>query len=209
MKQTAWDIFFAEAVRAALVPGRRVLDVGAGLRIDRTKGNVEDSMRAWIKPLIEKVSYQVLDPVDTYHPDIVGDVMEMPQIPNASYDAVFCLAILEHVSRPWDAMREMLRVLKPVGLLIGYVPFLWPYHGMPGYYGDFYRYTAEGISALCVGFEDVKIQAVRGPVETIVHLLPGFLGGRFMSLLARWIDDIRRASGKQVSGHYFIARKPS
>jgi len=203
-----WDIFFRDAVTDALVPGTRVLDVGAGLRIDRSKGNVEDPSRAWIKPLVAKVTYQVMDPVDTYHPDIVGDVMAMPQIPDGSYDAVFCLAVLEHVPRPWDAMAEMLRVLKPGGVLVGYVPFLSPYHGMPGYYGDFFRYTAEGIRALCGGFEDVKVQAVRGPIETIAHLLPGILGGRIMSSLARRIDGVRHASGMQVSGHHFIAKKP-
>ncbi|MFH1078537.1 MAG: methyltransferase domain-containing protein [Patescibacteria group bacterium] len=203
-----WEVFFDDAVRQAIPPGSSVLDIGAGLRVDGTRGNVVDPTRFWIRPLLEKATYVVMDPVDTYHPDIVADVMAMPDVQDASFDSVFCLAVLEHVPRPWDAMREIHRVLKPGGTFVGYVPFLSPYHGMPGYYGDYFRYTDEGVRALCGAFEDVKVQPVRGPLETLVHLLPGAFGGRSMSAVARWVDGRRRSSGRQVSGYYVTARKP-
>ncbi len=202
--QTSWEIFFNDAIRAVFVPGAQVLDIGGGLRVDASRGNVEDPTRAWIKPLLTSVEYRVLDPVDTYHPDIVGDVMAM-RIPDASYDAVLCLAVLEHVPRPWDAMREMRRVLKPGGLLMLYVPFLSPYHAMPGYYGDFFRYTEDGLRSLCAGMEDIRIAPVRGPVETLTHLLPGRLHDVF-GPCGRWIDRFHRGSGKQASGYFLTAR---
>lgn len=207
MSLPLWDQFFQDAVRRALRPGTDVLDIGAGLRIDATRGNVEDPIRAWIKPLIKDVRYAVMDPVDTYHPDIVGDIHAIP-LADASYDAVFCLAVLEHVGKPWIAVSEMRRVLRPGGILVAYVPFLSPYHAMPGYYGDYFRYTEDGIRSLLEDWEDVRVAGVRGPAETIVHLLPGGLTNSLFGSLARWIDTKRKGSGKQVSGFYFSARIP-
>lgn len=189
-----------------LTPGTHVLDVGAGLRVDASRGNFEDPTRAWIKPLLAHTQYVVMDPVDTYHPDIVGDVMAMPMA-DASYDAVLCLAVLEHVPRPWDAMQEMTRVLRPGGTLFLYVPFLSPYHAMPGYYGDFFRFTEDGLRSLCAGFQDVQIMPVRGPMETLAHLLPGRLGSSWVRRLFRWCDRLRSSSGKQASGYFVTAQK--
>lgn len=205
----AWETFFENAVRAVFASGNRILDIGGGLRVDGSRGNVVDPSRTWIKSLLEKVTYHVLDPVDTYHPDIVADVMSMPSVPDASYDAVICMAVLEHVPRPWDAVREMKRVLKPGGLLLLYVPFLSPYHAMPGYYGDYVRFTGDGLRALCDGFEDVRVQPVRGLAETIVHLLPRPLNGKLLKSIARFVDGLRSQSGNQTSGYNVIARKPA
>jgi ubiquinone/menaquinone biosynthesis C-methylase UbiE len=46
----------------------------------------------------------------------VGDIYEIP-FSTASFDAVFANTVLEHVSDPGRAMREMLRVLKPGGVV--------------------------------------------------------------------------------------------
>jgi SAM-dependent methyltransferase len=206
MKLTAWDKFFTAAISEVLIPETDVLDIGAGLRVDGSKGNIVDPKREWIRPLITNVRYTVMDPVDTYHPDVVGDIQNMPFSDN-SFDAVICLAVLEHVQRPWEAADEMLRVLRPGGVLFGYVPFLSPYHAMPGYYGDYFRYTDDGIASLFDKWENIRIQHVRGPVETLVHLLPGRLGSRVISGIGGIVDRLRHASGKQTSGYFFTARK--
>ncbi|MFH2231937.1 MAG: methyltransferase domain-containing protein [Patescibacteria group bacterium] len=206
-KQPEWDRFFEKAVKDVLSPNSKVLDIGAGLRIDSSRGNEEDSGRAWIKPLIKDVTYHVMDQVDTYHPDFVGDIMSMP-FEDESYDSIICLAVLEHVPRPWDAMSEMFRVLKPGGKIFVYVPFLSPYHAMPGYYGDYFRYTEDGIRSLCEKFTNLKIAPVRGPIETLAHLLPGKFDSNFIRMIGRKLDGLRKSSGKQVSGYNFTATKP-
>ena len=46
-----------------------------------------------------------------------GDAIHLP-LPDASFDVVTCQTVLMHLEKPLDALREMLRVLKPGGLLL-------------------------------------------------------------------------------------------
>lgn len=200
------DEFFRESVQRVFSPGGKVLDVGAGLRVDPARGNRTDPARDWIKPLLDKVEYKVMDPVDTYHPDIVGDIMRAP-LGDAVYDAVICLAVLEHVPRAWDAVSEIHRIVKPGGCLFGYVPFLSPYHAMEGYYGDYVRFTDDGIRALCSSFSKTDTCHVRGPMETILHLLPARVKLGVCVSLARMFDCFYPGSGKQASGFFFFCTK--
>lgn len=200
------DDFFQKSVERICNAGGKVLDIGGGLRIDPQRGNVTDPARDWIKPLLSKVEYLVMDPVDTYHPDIVGDLMNAP-LPDESLDGITCLAVLEHVPRAWDAAREMHRMLRPGGILLGYVPFLAPYHAMEGYYGDYVRFTDDGIRALFSAFSSVDICGMRGPAETVAYLLPNAFKNRWLVRLAKQVDRWRPGSGKQASGFFFFCIK--
>lgn len=84
---------------------------------------------------------------DLYSKD--EDVVKCPadnlSFADASFDATVCFQVLEHVPEPWRVMEETARVLKPGGIAIVTIPFLFPYHGSPK---DYYRYTHEGIAFL-------------------------------------------------------------
>lgn len=57
----------------------------------------------------------------------VGDATRIP-LPDNAFDVVTCQTLLMHLARPLDALREMLRVLRPEGLLICVEPNnLWSY----------------------------------------------------------------------------------
>lgn len=65
--------------------------------------------------------------------------------PDEVFDLVLSQEVLEHVRDPFQAMREMKRVLKKGGVLYCQVPFVIGYHPGPT---DFWRFTKEGIAAL-------------------------------------------------------------
>jgi SAM-dependent methyltransferase len=67
---------------------------------------------------------------------------ELLPFPDAVFDLVLSQEVLEHVRDPFQAVREMKRVLKDGGILYLQVPFIIGYHPGPT---DFWRFTKEGI----------------------------------------------------------------
>ncbi|MGX1418307.1 class I SAM-dependent methyltransferase [Bradyrhizobium elkanii] len=75
-----------------------------------------------------------------------------------TFDAVFSIAVLEHVRDPFRCAAEISRVLKPGGELYCCVPFLQPLHGYPHHY---FNASPQGIRRL---FEDtLSIESVTVP----------------------------------------------
>ena len=64
---------------------------------------------------------------------------------DASFDAVLCNQVLEHVFEPDAFITEIRRVLRPGGRVLLTVPFVWDEHEQPY---DFARYTTFGLKAL-------------------------------------------------------------
>lgn len=62
--------------------------------------------------------------------DIVCDITAIPE-PNASFDAIMCIEVLEHLPRPDLAIKEFARLLKPGGKLILSAPFCSLTHYAP------------------------------------------------------------------------------
>jgi SAM-dependent methyltransferase len=85
---------------------------------------------------------------------------------------VLCLSVLEHVDDPFAAMREMRRVLRVGGLLVLHVPFLYPYHAQPGYYGDFFRFTEEGVRVLGRAFSRCDLEPTGGRLAATAVVSP-------------------------------------
>jgi 2-polyprenyl-3-methyl-5-hydroxy-6-metoxy-1,4-benzoquinol methylase len=78
--------------------------------------------------------------------NVVGDVHNLhAQFPEKKFAIVYSEYLLEHLAMPWVAAAEMLRVLKPGGLLAHVVPWVWPTHAQPN---DFFRFSAEGLQTL-------------------------------------------------------------
>ncbi len=64
---------------------------------------------------------------------------------DASFDAVLCTQVLEHVPDLEEVLAEIDRVLKAGGQLLVTVPFAYPEHGAPQ---DFRRFSIHGVRQL-------------------------------------------------------------
>jgi len=107
-------------------PDGLILDNGSGLR------NVYYS---------NVINLEIVDYTTT---DVLGVGESLPFKSNV-FDAVFSLAVLEHVKNPFECANEIARVLKPGGVLYAAVPFLQPFHGYPNHY---YNMTSSGLKNL-------------------------------------------------------------
>lgn len=130
----------------SIKPGMSVLNVGASGEV----GSRLSQALTQNNPPIELISTDI-DP--DRNPDVVCDVCDMPFSDN-SFDAVFLIEVLEHVHNPPKALSEIYRVLKPGGILIFSVPFIFPLHDRPG---DYFRYTKYGLKLLLTEYDQVCI----------------------------------------------------
>jgi SAM-dependent methyltransferase len=75
--------------------------------------------------------------------DIISDITKIP-LRDASFEAVMCIEVLEHVPNPTDALRELCRLLKSGGSLLITAPFCAFTHMAPYFYQTgFSRYYFE------------------------------------------------------------------
>jgi len=161
----------------------RVIDIGCGTR----------PYAARLAPFVtEHVGVDhALCPHGLAAVDLVGTAYAVPA-PSESFDCALCTSVLEHLEEPQQALRECLRLLRPGGVAIYSVPFLWHLHEEPR---DFYRFTRHGLAYLFTraGFEVMEIRALSGFFVTFFTLL-GYYLYRFNSGPLRWLRLIDAAS---------------
>ncbi|MBL4699825.1 MAG: class I SAM-dependent methyltransferase, partial [Phycisphaeraceae bacterium] len=76
--------------------------------------------------------------------DLFFDGKTLP-LADASFDSAVAFQVFEHVFTPPQFLAEIHRVLKPEGLLLLTVPFVWDEHEQPF---DFARYSSFGLKAV-------------------------------------------------------------
>lgn len=74
------------------------------------------------------------------------------KFPDNSFDAIACIAILEHLPQPEVALGELHRVLKPGGLIWVSLPMSFPYHEAPK---DYWRVTPDGLRLWMKDFTEI------------------------------------------------------
>ena len=93
------------------------------------------------------------------HITCICDAHALPY-PDAHFDGVMAISVLEHVADPWRCAEELRRVLRPGGLVFAATPFLQPVH-MGAH--DFTRFTYLGHRRLFRWFDDIQSGPVLGP----------------------------------------------
>lgn len=185
-----WEKFHEEKLKEIASKSKIILDVGGGKRFQKGMQKYQE--------LFKNHDYKTLDCVADYQPDILGDIKNIP-LKNESVDAIICRAVLEHVDDPFQAVAEMHRILKPDGQCLISLPFLYPYHAEKGFYGDYFRYTKDGVKLLFKDFSKTEICNIRGLAETVVILLPSKFLRKILMPLARFLDKLK-PSKNQTSG---------
>jgi len=90
---------------------------------------------------------------------------------DGSYDTVLFLNVMEHIFNHQHIANEVVRIVKPGGQVIGFVPFLMWYH--PDH-RDFFRYTHEALQIIFerAGATNIKIEPIaRGPFTAAAHMI--------------------------------------
>ncbi len=101
-------------------------------------------------------------------------------LPDASFDCVICIEVLEHCAEPFEAAKELQRILRPGGKLFLTVPFLTGYHGKRGVvqtgahdaFPDYWRFTHQGLEKIFADLEDLRVEPFDGPIEFRVRSTP-------------------------------------
>jgi len=95
-------------------------------------------------------------------------------LPDASFDAVLCSQVFEHVFTPGAFLAEIRRVLRPGGRLVLTVPFVWDEHEQPR---DFGRYTSFGLRAVLeqAGLEVISLRKSVADSRALFQLANAYL----------------------------------
>lgn len=118
--------------------------------------------------------------IECEHPDldIIGSGEGLP-LASQSIDTVFSAQVMEHVPHPWRFVGEIARVLKPDGILILSVPFVFYIHGEPH---DYFRYTPYALRSLLEenGFRLLQIETVGGLWAFVAYFIQtGLIGATY------------------------------
>jgi SAM-dependent methyltransferase len=145
--------------------------------------------------------------------------------PDEVFDLVMSQEVVEHVRDPFEALREMRRVLRKGGTLYFQVPFIIGYHPGPT---DFWRFTREGVIEILsqAGFECKDVRMAVGPatgfhriaVEFFATIaarvwtklyIPAKAASALLLYPVKWLDPwLRKSSqGDRIAGGYLVICK--
>lgn len=161
-----------------LPPGSRILDAGAG--------------EQQYKPFCAHLKYVSQDFAE-YKPDelksglqmpawdygkldIISDITSIPE-PDASFDAILCTEVFEHIPEPVAAIKEFSRLLRKGGTLILTAPFtsmthFAPYHFATGFNRFFYEhhFPKAGLTINSLSFNGNYFDVIAQELQRMDHV---------------------------------------
>ena len=141
------------------------------------------------KPVWEFGSYHVVGQEhrgtvkDAVHSEVVGCDLRMGpgvdriedlhalSIADDSIGTALLLDTVEHVARPWRALEEVHRVLRPGGIVLMTSHMYFPIHAHPD---DYWRFTKSGFRVLLEPFEVICVESAG--MAKLPHTVVGVAG---------------------------------
>jgi SAM-dependent methyltransferase len=90
------------------------------------------------------------------------------ELPDGVVGTAIMLDTIEHVEKPWVALEEIYRVLKPGGVVVMTSVMFFPIHFYPD---DYWRFTSSGFRALLGPFDDMVLASCG--LKTLPHTVVG------------------------------------
>lgn len=200
-------------------------DTALGLIAELRDGLILDCGAGWRQIYFPNVVNLEIAPYMST--DVLGVGEDLP-FRDEVFDAVFSLAVLEHVRDPFRCAAEIVRVLKPGGRLYVVVPFMQHYHGYPHHY---FNMTKQGLARLFESLETLEHEVPESglPIWTASHYLARWAVGlsgptreAFLNLTVRdlaadpllqlerpYVRELPRAFNEELaSTTALVARKP-
>lgn len=156
--------------------------------------------------------------------DIVCDIIAIPE-PDASYDAILCVEVFEHLPNPFLALQEFSRLCKPGGKLIltapfcafthfaphfyhtGFSPYWYKTH-LPAYGFEIEELTPNGNFSTYLMQEVGRIPDIAGRYASVTPTIFERLGLHLVkSLLSRMIAADTASQEFTCFGYHAVARK--
>lgn len=109
-----------------------VLDIG---------GEAKNYRGKFSPPNDKSISWQIVNIDEDSGADIIASAYDIPLKKNYA-DIILITEVLEHLEKPEEALQEITRLLKPNGIMVATMPFMYQVHGDPY---DFTRWTATAL----------------------------------------------------------------
>ena len=135
-----------------------------GLLILDIAPEVHEGAKAYFK----KAKVETLDIDPNSGETYTGDITKYNKyLSDKMFDIIVCTEVLEHTLRPFSAINEIYRLLKPSGILLLSVPFNFRIHGpLP----DCWRFTQYGLKELLKDFSNIRIESIDTPGRNLMPI---------------------------------------
>lgn len=132
--------------------------------------------------------------------DVLGDCLALPFRDDCA-DLILSQAVIEHVTDPQRAFDEMLRVLRPGGVLCVEVAFMQPVHMPPHHY---FNVTPYGLLHLLRRWHVLETGTI-GTYSQVIRAINKAVHAR-----GRWKPQVSdpKHYERSASGVYAVAQKP-
>ena len=198
--QYDYNNFFKEKLLYIAKNCHDILDVGGGKPFTKILSNHRE--------LLQDKNYITLDIDPATKPSVVGDAHQMP-FQDSSFDAILHVYVFEHLHDPQKAAKEIYRVLKPGGYMLGIVPFIHPYHARKNGYRDYWRFSKDGLNILFKDFKEVELFKVGRYFRAWIGFLPFLWRVRSVLEPIAYLFDqaLIKESRNTTAGYIIFAKK--